>query len=112
MDIKQFETFIQEQHDFFRENEKDVTDREHVLFRTIKIGEEYGELCDAVLAKMGTQRKNKSQKYEEDSLESEFADVMITTFLLARALDIDVMSAVEKKTIKIKEKYNTELKKG
>jgi NTP pyrophosphatase (non-canonical NTP hydrolase) len=110
MDFKKFEKFIKEQHKFFRNNEKDINSREHILFRTIKIGEEYGELCDAVLERIGTQRKSKSKKYETDSLESEFADVLITTFLLAEALNVDILPALEKKIKKIKEKYNKELK--
>jgi NTP pyrophosphatase (non-canonical NTP hydrolase) len=109
MDLKKFKKFIKEQHKFFRTNEKEISSREHILFRTIKVGEEYGELCDAVLEKVGTQRKSKAKKYETDTLESEFADVIITTFLLAEALDVDIMLAAEKKIKKIKAKYNKEI---
>lgn len=110
MDFKDFQNFIKEQHTFFKSNDKDITDRESILFRTIKIGEEYGELCDAILAKMGTQRKDKNDKYEIDNLESEFADVVITTFLLAESMNIDILPALEVKTKKIREKYNDQLK--
>ncbi len=111
MDFKKFQDFIKEQDAFFKSIDSTITEREHILFRTIKVGEEYGELCDAVIAKVGTQRKNKSDKYEEDALESEFADVVITTFMLAQAMGIDVIPALETKMKKIKEKYNSQMKK-
>lgn len=82
----------------------DFTDREHVFARTIKLGEEYGELCDEVLASIDGQRQEKMIGREAAHLEDEFADVLITTFMLAKAMNVDVMSALDHKVQKIRER--------
>ena len=43
------------------------------------------------------------------NLSDEFADVVITTFLLAKAMHIDIPTALEQKIKKIKEKHNKQL---
>lgn len=111
MDTKAFREFIDAQDQFFRDMNTEVTDKEHVLYRTIKIGEEYGELCDAILSTDGNQRRNKLSEFKGGDLEAEFADVIITTFLLAKAMNVDVYHALEKKIEKIKTKHNKQLDK-
>lgn len=83
---------------------KDVnfTHRERLLSRTVKLNEEVGELCEAILADTEQQpRKNK-----DFDLESEIADVIITTLLIAKEKNIDVTTALEKKMKKIKGRFN------
>lgn len=109
MNFEYFKKFIEEQDQLFRSLDTTLSEKEHVLYRTIKIGEEYGELCDAILSSGGNQRKNKLTKYKEGDLEGEFADVIITTFLLAEAMKINLYDAIIKKTEKIKNKHNTQL---
>ncbi|MBP9698143.1 MAG: hypothetical protein KBD65_03055 [Candidatus Moranbacteria bacterium] len=110
MTIEELEKFIDEQDAFFRERRAgDFSEREHVFGRTIKLGEEYGELCDQVLASIGGQRKDKAAVQEADALKSEFADVLIVTFLLAKAMNVDIMEALDHKVQKIREKYNKQL---
>lgn len=107
MTTEELRKFIDEQDAFFRERRKgDFSDREHVLARTIKLGEEFGELCDQVLASIGGQRKDKLAAQEADSLKNEFADVLITTFMLAKAMDVDIMQALDHKVQKIRERRN------
>lgn len=111
MTLKQFQKFINEQDALFRSlNRTNDTDRERILSRTVKISEEFGELCDEVLASMGDQRSGKMDNRTKESLGDEFADVVITTFLLAKAMDIDIPEALGRKTEKIKMKHNKQLK--
>lgn len=108
--MEDFQKFIDEQDAFLRSlRNTSATEREWILSRTVKISEEFGELCDEVLASLGQQRSGKMGDRNKESLADEFADVVITTFLLAKAMDVDVMEALGRKTEKIKMKHNREL---
>ncbi|MFZ1654239.1 MAG: MazG nucleotide pyrophosphohydrolase domain-containing protein [Candidatus Moraniibacteriota bacterium] len=110
MTLEDFQKFIDEQDELLRVMKgADYSERERVFARTIKLGEEYGELCDAVLASVGDQRKGKLTDGKAGNLEGEFADVLIVTFLLAKVMGVDVMPALAAKIEKIKEKHNKEL---
>ena len=58
---------------------------------------------------MGDQRKEKLDAHDGQSLRDEFADVIITTFLLAKSMRVDVMGALDHKVKKIREKHNKQL---
>ena len=105
MTLTEFEDFIDEQHAFFRKMKRQ-TKKDRIFARTIKLGEEYGELCDAVLALVGDQRKGKLAKGKLGDLEGEFADVLIVLFMLAKAMDVNVMQSVDYKVAKIKKRNN------
>ncbi len=110
MTIEEFQKFIDEQDALFRSvKTASQTERERILARTVKISEEFGELCDEVLASLGDQRTGKMGERSVEGLADEFADVVITTFLLAKAMDVDVMKALGRKTQKIREKHNKQL---
>ena len=83
---------------------KGVSQRERILFRTVKLGEEYGELCESILAINKIQRQEKPDK-EDTDLSGEFADVIITTLLLAKSMDIDVKDALKKKIRELDRRY-------
>jgi NTP pyrophosphatase (non-canonical NTP hydrolase) len=68
-----------------------------VLARTVKLAEELGELCQEVLAHLSLQRPQKLDKHDKNNLSEEFADVLVTTLLLAKSMDIDVENALKKK---------------
>lgn len=54
MNMEDFQKFIDEQDTFFRSlKNTSETERERILSRTVKISEEFGELCDEVLASLG-----------------------------------------------------------
>lgn len=108
MTFEEFQQFIDTQHAFFRKVKRQ-TPKERVFARTVKLGEEYGELCDAVLASVGDQRKTKLVKEKTRDLAGEFADMMIVLFMLAKAMDIDMLQALEMKVAKIKAKHNKEV---
>ena len=61
-------------------------------------------MSDAVLGSMGDQRKNKLAKQETTNLQDEFADVLIVLFMLAKAMDVDIMQALDDKVQKIRER--------
>ena len=110
MTMEELQKFIDEQDALFRlMKDKTQTDRERILSRTVKISEEFGELCDEVLASLGDQRKGKMENKDIESLSDEFADVIITTFLLAKSLNVNIPNALVKKTEKIKMKHNKQL---
>lgn len=76
-----------------------------ILARTVKLTEELGELCNEVLAHYSLQRKQKLDNHDRNNLPEEFADVIITALLLAKAMDIDIESALEKKIKKVNKRY-------
>lgn len=83
----------------FKDEEK------HILARTVKLTEELGELCDEVLSHYSLQRQDKLDKRDTNNLSEEFADVVITTFLLAEAMKVDIEKALKQKIVKINKRY-------
>lgn len=59
----------------------------------LKVGEEFGEVCDSLLSAKGYQRPNK----EKSKVSDELADLLFSTIVLATFLEIDLESALEKK---------------
>jgi len=84
-------------------------EEKRILARTVKISEELGELCDEVLSFSAMQRQEKLDKHEGDNLSAEFADVLITTLLLAKTMGVDVRTALEKKIDKINTRYEVKI---
>lgn len=108
MTLEEFRQFIDEQHVFFRKVKKQSR-KDRIFARTIKLGEEYGELCDEVLASVGDQRRTKLARVKSGDLEGEFADVMVVLFMLAKAMDIDIMCALDAKIQKLKARHNKQV---
>ncbi len=110
MKFEDFEKFIDAQDTLFcSAKDTNKNERERIYVRTIKLGEEFGELCDEVLGSVGDQRKDKLKNRDPHTLNDEFADVMITLFMLAKSAGVDVMGAVDHKVQRIRKKYNKEL---
>lgn len=80
-------------------------EEKRILARTVKLTEEMGELCDEVLSFNSMQRQEKLDGVGSDDLANEFADVLITTLLLARVMGVDVPTALAKKIAKIDKRY-------
>lgn len=78
-----------------------------ILFRTIKLNEEVGELCSEILTVLKLQRKSKVQKFSKKNFQHEFADVLILTMQLANATGIDLESAVQEKIAIIERRYKS-----
>jgi len=88
-----------------RFGKKSSTSQEKILARTVKLTEELGELCNEVLTFNGDQRQEKLDKYNKNNLPDEFADVIITTLLLAKSMDINIRRALTNKIKKINKRY-------
>lgn len=80
-------------------------EEKRVLARTVKLAEEFGELCNEVLSHNAMQRPDKLVKHNGETLAEEFADVIITTWLLAETLGVDIPVALEQKIKKLDERF-------
>ncbi len=77
------------------------TELEYTLARLSKLTEEVWELNSEILKKYFKDRK----EFLHENLEWEFADVLFTTLLLAKALDVDINEAIENKLKIIKDRW-------
>jgi len=103
MEFKELIEFIDQEDKRLNKYYHDHTDKDkHILARTVKLNEEVGELCNEVLSHTHFQRKQKLDACNKENLPDEFADVILTTLLLARSMDVDVEEALTEKIKKIK----------
>ena len=106
MELKELLKFVEIEDERLKKYYGGYSNQEkRILARTIKLTEELGELCNEVLAHNSLQRKHKLNNHSKGNLPEEFADVIITTLLLAKALNIDIKKALEKKIEKINKRY-------
>ena len=101
--MKTLKKFSQEETKRLR-NIIECTDKEFVLFNTIKLNEEAGEICNEILKHFKCARKNKLEQAQE--LGSEIADVVIVASILAESMNIDLEKALNDKIQKIEKRYN------
>lgn len=97
--IKNLHSEIKPQYKLYSNEEKDI------LYNTVKLNEEVGELCNDILAILKLQRKSKLAKFDKRNIYEEFADVIITTISLALAAGVDTQRALKDKLEKIEERY-------
>ena len=83
---------------------RDADTTTRIFAQTAKLTEEVGELSSEILWHTWFVRKEKMAKYSPETLNDEFADVILVTFRLAKFMNIDIESALKKKMIKIKER--------
>jgi NTP pyrophosphatase (non-canonical NTP hydrolase) len=106
MEFKEFKKFIKIEDKRLRDRFGNYKDEEkRILARTVKLAEEFGELCDEVLGYNSLQRKDKLENRDENNLREEFADVVITTLLLAEVMGVDIEEALTLKMEKINKRY-------
>ncbi|MDD5043149.1 MAG: MazG nucleotide pyrophosphohydrolase domain-containing protein [Patescibacteria group bacterium] len=106
MDFQELLKFIDIEDERLKKKYGEEMDKEkRILARTVKLAEELGELSEAVLSYNSLQRKDKLDNYKKEELETEFADVIITTLLLAKLMDVDIAKALEEKMEKINKRY-------
>lgn len=79
----------------------DDTSNEMILAKAVKLSEEVWELNSEVLKSLYKGRKT----FVQEDLELEFADVIITTLLLAKSLNVDINSSLVRKLNIIKERW-------
>lgn len=102
MTLKELQDFIDEEHERLIALYKDADNR--LLSRTVKVTEEVGELANEILTSLKDQRSSKLKGDNRKELEDEFADVLITTFLLAKEANVDIGKALKNKIQKIKKR--------
>lgn len=106
MQLKDLKRFITKEDQRLRKYYGNYKDEEkRILARTVKLTEELGELCDEVLSYNSMQRKDKLDKHDKSNLSDEFADVIITTLLLAEVMKVDVEKALKGKIKKINKRH-------
>ncbi|MDD2758222.1 MAG: MazG nucleotide pyrophosphohydrolase domain-containing protein [Patescibacteria group bacterium] len=106
MQLQDLIKFIKKEDRRLREHYGNYKDEEkRILARTVKLTEELGELCDEVLSFNSMQRKDKLDNHDANNLSEEFADVIITTLLLAEVMKIDIEKALKRKIKKIDKRY-------
>lgn len=106
MQLKDLIKFIKKEDKRLREHYGNYKDEEkRILARTVKLTEELGELCDEVLSYNSMQRKDKLDNHDANNLSDEFADVLITTLLLAEVMEVDIEKALKQKIKKIDKRY-------
>jgi len=111
MELKYLLRFIANEDKRLKKYYGNYPDQEkRILARTVKLSEELGELCDEVLSFNTMQRKDKLENHDSENLSEEFADVLITTLLLAKATDVDIVEALKRKIAKINKRYENKAK--
>lgn len=90
---------------YFRNQNPNMSERERLFSRVIKLNEEVGELCEAVLHE---EDKNQRTKDKVIDLDSELADVVICTLLLSQYREKDIWSSVEEKLTKQFKQFDLE----
>jgi NTP pyrophosphatase (non-canonical NTP hydrolase) len=105
MELEEFKAFIGKEHERLNSHYGEIDQEKKILARTVKLAEELGELCSDVLAHTSLQRDEKLQAFGRKDIGEEFADVIITAFLLARAMGIDIEAGIESKMGKIRKRH-------
>jgi len=78
-----------------------ITEKEKILASCVKVSEEVGELSWEVLKNIWIARKEKLDKFSEESLMWEFADSILSILVLAEQMWIDINEALKMKLKKI-----------
>ncbi|MCU0678661.1 MAG: MazG-like family protein [Candidatus Pacebacteria bacterium] len=103
MNIEELNTKLQKFDDYFRTHGEALTEKERLFSRVVKLNEEVGELCEAVLCEFDS---NQRKKEREIDMDAELADVLICTLLLARNREKNIWDEVEKKVEKQLQRFN------
>ncbi len=103
MEVKEIIEKIKKINSYIDENNKDKWDS-LILFKSMKLSEEVGELYNEILWSLWFKRKDKITSL--NNLEEEFADVIITTIVIAISMWVNIESTLEKKLEKIYSRFN------
>jgi NTP pyrophosphatase (non-canonical NTP hydrolase) len=105
MELKELLKFIEIENGRLKKRYLNLDKEKMILAQTVKINEELGELCNEILKHCSLQRKEKLDNMDKKDIEEEFSDVLITTLLLAKSMDIDIENALKEKISKINKRY-------
>jgi len=91
MQIKELQNEVDRMNrDFCDKAGYEMSSKENIMRMVIKLGEENGELCEAVLAGFGMQSQRKLDVHTIEDTKGELADVIITAMVIARNMNIDL----------------------
>jgi NTP pyrophosphatase (non-canonical NTP hydrolase) len=107
MEIKHIQEFSKREHARLKRYYNFDDEKKMNLPITVKIMEELGELSNEVLAHSNLQRKEKMDKFHDENLAEEFADVILTTFNLAENMGVDLEKGLKSKMEKINQRYDS-----
>lgn len=108
MELNELLTFIGKQKDLLQSQYKNVEESKMTLAMTVKLSEEVGELSQEILGNLSLVRKEKLNKHNLETLSDEFADVLITTLILAKKMNVNVAKALEAKIDKLDKRNGLE----
>lgn len=101
--IEEINVKLKSLNTYFHATNPDMTQKERLFSRVIKLNEEVGELCEAILSE---EDKNQRSKEKIINVDAELADILICALLLAQDRDKDVWKEVESKLEKLSLKFN------
>jgi NTP pyrophosphatase (non-canonical NTP hydrolase) len=105
LELKDLLRFIEIEDEKLKKKYSSLSNQQEVILaRTVKLGEEFGELCEQVLVYNSLQRKQKLDDHDKENLREEFADVIITALLLAKSMNVDIERALETKMERLNER--------
>lgn len=82
-----------------------TSQKELAFAQSLKISEELWELNEQLLGKFWLQRKEKADRFSDEKLAFELADIVLSVGLLAKELDMDLDQALEKKTNLLRKRF-------
>ena len=101
MEIKELKEFAKETEDrlsrYYNKSKEEL-----IIFHTLKMGEEAGEVFEQVLSHLNIQRKEKEMN--KSSIGEEIADVLLAGVVLAQSLNIDIEKELDNKMKKNRER--------
>lgn len=107
--LAQLEDFSSRLNVVFLEKSDNKDPQFRAFLQLGKIGEEFGEMCEATLALYGKQRSEKLVDRDSASeLEDEMADVILATMNLAACLNLSVSQGLARKCAKVAARVGVE----
>ncbi len=107
MQFAELKAFIQrfkQQASYVEITKTIATEKEIVFAHSLKIGEELGELNEQLLGKFHHQRKEKADRFSDEKLGLELADIVLSTAMLADELHLDLGELLNQKMAILREK--------
>lgn len=97
-------SFIDTVHNYFMKISPDS--EKEILYRHLKLSEEFGELSNDIMSYLWKQRQDKLDSFDPKNLWYEVVDVVIAALIVGKMFDIDIEKALEDKMKKIEQRCN------
>lgn len=97
--------FIDKVHTYFMKDTTIDWEKE-LLYRHLKLSEEFGELSNDIMSYLWHQRKDKLDNFNKENLWYEIVDVVIAALIVGKMIDIDLEKSFNEKIEKITKRFN------